>query len=75
VRYRTIFHLSIDQRERSLTMNFQNEQQAIDLLKQHGVEVSSDFDIVYPRKKEFVDDVHNAIEYLLDEWDFGIKYI
>jgi hypothetical protein len=56
-------------------MNFQNEQQAIDLLKQHGVEVSSDFDIVYPRKKEFVDDVHNAIEYLLDEWDFGIKYI
>jgi hypothetical protein len=75
VRGSSVFNLSIDQRKRSLTMNFQDEQQAIDLLRQHGIEVSSDFDIVYPRKKEFVDDVHNAIEYLLDEWDFGIKYI
>lgn len=56
-------------------MNFKNETEAIDLLREHDVSVSSEYDIMYPRKKEFVDEVHEAIEYLIDEWDFGIKYI
>lgn len=56
-------------------MNFQNETEAIDLLKEHGVNVSADWDIMFPRKAQFIDEVHEAIEYLIDEWDFGIKYI
>lgn len=56
-------------------MKFRDEQHAIEVLKEYGVEVSSEYDILYPRKKEFLIEVHDAIDYLLDEWDFGIKYI
>lgn len=56
-------------------MKFNNETQAIQLLKDNDVFVSSDFDIMFPRKAQFIDEVHEAIEYLIDEWDFDIKYI
>lgn len=56
-------------------MKFQNEQEAIDLLEQHGVNVSSEAVIMFPKKNQFADEVHDAIEYLINEWDFGFNYI
>lgn len=56
-------------------INFESEQEAIDLLKTHGIEISAEWDILYSRGKEFNKEVHEAVEYLIDEWDFDIKFI
>lgn len=56
-------------------MNFKNETEAIEALANHGIEITQDCDIMYPRKREFIEEVHEAIEYLINDWDFGIKYI
>jgi hypothetical protein len=56
-------------------MNFRNETEAIDLLREHDVLVSSEYDIMYPRQKEFVDEIHDAIDYLIDEHGYGIRYV
>lgn len=31
--------------------------------------------IMFPKKNQFADEVHDAIEYLINEWDFGFNYI
>lgn len=56
-------------------MNFHDESEAIEVLKYNNIYISEDYDILFPRYKHFDDDVHAAIEYLIDEWDFGIKYV
>jgi hypothetical protein len=52
-----------------------NKARAVELLKLNGIEVSSDENILYPRREEFEDEVHDAIEYLIDECNFGFQYI
>ena len=56
-------------------MNFKNKKEAIDFLDSFEIFISDANDILLPRKKLFEDDVHDAIDYLIDECDFGIKYI
>ena len=56
-------------------MNFQNETEAIDFLEQHGINISAEMVILFPKKNEFIDEVHDAIEYLMSEWDFGFNYV
>jgi hypothetical protein len=56
-------------------MNFNNKKEAIDFLETVEISVSSEDDILIPKKKLFEDDVHDAIDYLIDECGFGIKYI
>jgi hypothetical protein len=56
-------------------MHFNNSKEAIDFLETVEIYVSSEDDILMPKKKLFEDDVHNAIDYLIDECGFGIKYI
>jgi hypothetical protein len=56
-------------------MNFNNKKEAIDFLETVEIFVSSEDNILIPKKKLFEDDVHDAIDYLIDECDFGIKYI
>jgi hypothetical protein len=52
-----------------------NKLEAIRLLQLNGIEVSSDENILYPRREEFEDEVHDAIEYLIGECNFGFQYI
>ena len=56
-------------------MNFKNKKEAIDFLETVEISVSDGSDILLPKKKLFDDEVHDAIDYLIDECDFGIKYI
>jgi hypothetical protein len=56
-------------------MNFNNKKEAIDFLETVEISVSIEDDILIPKKKLFEDDVHDAIDYLIDECGFGIKYI
>ena len=52
-----------------------NKLEAIRLLQLNGIEVSHEFEILYPKRDQFDDEVHEAIEFLMEEWDFGFKYI
>ena len=56
-------------------MNFKNKKEAIDFLDSFEIFISDANDILLPKKKLFDDEVHEAIDYLIDECDFGIKYI
>lgn len=56
-------------------MNFNDETEAINFLESFGIFISDSYDILLPKKKLFDDEVHNAVDYLIDEWDFGIKYV
>lgn len=56
-------------------INFQDESDAISLLGKHDITVSHDYDILYPRGHEFNHEVDEAINYLVEEWDFGFKFI
>jgi hypothetical protein len=55
-------------------MSFKNKKEAIVFLESFEVFVSDGNDILLPKKKLFDDEVHDAIDYLIDECDFGIKY-
>lgn len=55
-------------------MNFNNKREALFVLSQNQIEVF-DEEILFPRHASFIDEVHEAIEYLIDEHEFGIKYI
>jgi len=56
-------------------MSFKNKKEAITFLESFEVFVSDGNDIFLPKKKLFDDEVHDAIDYLIDECGFGIKYI
>lgn len=56
-------------------MNVSSKTDALAILQENEVNVSLDEEIMFPRKAQFIDEVHDAIEYLIDNCDFGIRYI
>lgn len=56
-------------------MNFENESQAIELLKTHNINVSKENYILYPKKGFFSKEIYDAINYLVDDCHLGLKYV
>lgn len=56
-------------------MSFENETQAINLLKKHNINVSKENYVLYPKRGFFSKDIYNAINYLVDECNMGLKYV
>ncbi len=56
-------------------MSFENETQAINLLKKHNINVSKENYVLYPKTGFFSKDIYNAINYLVDECNMGLKYV
>jgi len=54
---------------------FINEQQAVDFLESCGILIVMESNILLPKDASFPEDVHDAIDYLLDNHDYTIKYI
>jgi len=56
-------------------INFQDESDAIALLEKYDILISDEYEILYPKGQEFNNNVDEAINYLLNEWDFGFKFV
>ncbi len=56
-------------------MSFENEIQAINLLKKHNIKVSKENYVLYPKKGFYSKEIYNAINYLVDECNMGLKYV
>ncbi len=52
-----------------------NKSDALEVLQENDIEISNDFCLMFPRKAEFIDEVHEAIDYLIDEHGYGIRYV
>jgi hypothetical protein len=50
------------------------KSEAIDILAENGIDISVMDDILFPRYGHFIDEVHDAMECLIEEYGFGIKY-
>lgn len=51
------------------------KKEAIDILSENGIDISVMDDILFPRYGHFIDEVHDAVECLIQEFGFGIKYV
>lgn len=51
------------------------KSEAINVLSENGIDISVMDDILFPRYGHFIDEVHDAVEFLMEEHGFGIKYI
>lgn len=51
------------------------KSEAINVLSENGIDISVMDDILFPRYGHFIDEVHDAVEFLIEEHGFGIKYI
>ena len=56
-------------------MNINSETKSLEVLNLHGIEVLKDSVILYARGKEFEDEVHDALDILIDEFNYDIKFI
>jgi hypothetical protein len=56
-------------------MNSKSLEKALQTLEDHNIEIIDESHILYPRGKEFNEDVHASLDLLQDEYDFSIKYI
>jgi hypothetical protein len=56
-------------------VNFKNKEEAITLLKEHNINVSNDLYVLYPKIGFFPTDAYKAINYLVDDCKFGLKYV
>lgn len=56
-------------------INFRHETDAIALLEKYDILISDDYEILYPKGHEFNNNVDEAINYLVNEWDFGFKFV
>lgn len=53
---------------------FKSKSSAVELLRSNGIICEND-EVLYPKDKEFEDEVHEAIDFLIEDCDFGICYV
>lgn len=56
-------------------MNFNDELEAINFLEKNGILVSIERDIMLPKRNTYEEDVHETIDYLIEEHGFNLAYI
>lgn len=56
-------------------MNINSEIDSLEVLERHGIEVLKDSIILYPRGKEFEEEVHDALDILIDNFLYDVKFI
>ncbi len=59
----------------NMSQPFKNEQQAVSYLESRQLDVSPDQEILLPKYQEQSAQVHDAINYLIDEFDYEIIYV
>ena len=51
-----------------------NKTECIHLLESYGIETTFG-DILFPKNGEFPDEIHDAIDFLIDKRGYGVQYI
>jgi len=67
--------LIVDHRNLFGKMNFNDELEAVSFLEKQGITVSTEQCIFLPKKNTYEDEVHETIDYLIDLWEYTLKYI
>ena len=65
----------VDHRNLFGKMNFNDELEAVGFLEKQGITVSTEQCIFLPKKNTYGDEVHETIDYLIDIWEYTLKYI
>ena len=65
----------VDHRNLFGKMNFNDELEAVSFLEKQGITVSTEQCIFLPKKNTYEDEVHETIDYLIDIWEYTLKYI
>ena len=65
----------VDHRNLFGKMNFNDELEAVSFLEKQGITVSTEQCIFLPKKNTYEDEVHETIDYLIDLWEYTLKYI
>jgi hypothetical protein len=51
-----------------------NKSKALNILSDFNINVTYE-EILFPKHSEFPDEVHDAIDFLIDKFNYGVQYV